>query len=270
MKDYTDKYDDEDITFYVQVYRDYPYAEACLKHLRRHYRRSRVIIISDGDDDPRYEQLAERYLADYIAGEALYPVENGGKMVQRMLDAFLTKPSDYLFKIDTDTRIHRRFRYLPKGRCVFGTLEWETSRGQAKLDFPSVQGGCTGFTLESAREIAESKLLLSSDLLDYGQTYADNPDILYRAEKKGIISTDFVKRYVCRQLGIPLISFNEVYSVYRGDIALTGSGYAITHPHKHTEDCTYWNHLKSLFRQVPKKVAGIAAVALSRSLGRES
>ncbi|MEJ7711478.1 MAG: hypothetical protein WKF84_16830 [Pyrinomonadaceae bacterium] len=158
MKDYTDTYDDEDLTFYVQIYKDYLYAEACLRHLRRHYRRSRVIIISDGDDDPRYEQLAERYQADYTAGEALYPVENGGKMIQRMLDAFLTKPSSYFIKIDTDTRVHRRFRYLPKGRCVFGTLEWETSRGQAKLDFPNVQGGCTGFTLESAREIAESKL----------------------------------------------------------------------------------------------------------------
>ncbi|MEJ7616716.1 MAG: hypothetical protein WKF30_07045 [Pyrinomonadaceae bacterium] len=271
MKDYRDKYDDGDIAFYVQVFQDYSYAEACLKQLRRWYPKSRVIIISDGDDDPRYEQLAARYEADYSLGTALYPVENGGRMNQRMLEAFLMKPCAYLIKIDTDTRVHRRFRYLPKGRCVFGTLEWETSHGKIKLEFPNVQGGCMGFTLESAREIAESGILLSRELLDYRQTYADNPDIIYRAEKKGLISMDFVMRYACRQLNVPLVSFDEVHSLYRGDIALTGGGYAITHPHKHTEDCTYRNQLKRSLRHILKKiVAPTTTAARHRPIGNQN
>lgn len=257
MKEHLTQYDDGDLTFHLQVYRDYDYAAASLKHLRRIYPASRVIITSDGDDDPRYPALAARYQAEYTVGAKLYPIENGGKMVQRMLDAFLARPSKYLFKIDTDTRIHRRFRYLPQGRCIFGTLEWETLRGQFKLGYPNVQGGCVGFTLETAREMAESQLLLSEDLLDYRRTYADNPDTVYRAEKKGIISTDFVTRYACMRLGIESVSFDEVFSIYRGDIPLNGKGYAVTHPHKHTIDCTTWNHLKQSFRQNLKRAQAI-------------
>jgi hypothetical protein len=165
-------------------------------------------------------------------GERLYTLENGGKMIQRMLDAFLENPSAYLVKIDTDTRVHRRFHHLPEGRMLFGTIEWETAGRRTRLEFPNLQGGCIGFTQEAAREIADSGLLLSNALIDYRKTYADNPDIIMRAEKSGLISMDFVVRYVCRQLCIPLVSFDEVYSIWRGDISSDGAGYAMTHPHK--------------------------------------
>ena len=245
------EYDDGDITFYLQVYRDSWDAETCLTELRRHYPSSRVIMISDGDDDRRFARLAERFGAKYTAGERLYGIEHGGKMIQRMFDAFLTRPSDYLFKIDTDTRIHRRFRYLPTGCAVFGTLEWQTAVTSTKLDFPSIQGGCTGFTLEAARRVAESGLLLSDELLDYRGTYADNRDVIRRAENRGIISTDFVTRYACRRLEIPLVEFDEVRSLYRGQIASDGDGFAVTHPHK-TEGRGLW---KRIIRGVRKRWA---------------
>ena len=33
--------------------------------------------------------------------------------IERMLELFFAKPTRYLFKIDPDTVIHRRFEYLP-------------------------------------------------------------------------------------------------------------------------------------------------------------
>jgi hypothetical protein len=247
------EYEDADITFYLQVYRDAPDAEACLREVRRHYPGSRVIVLSDGDDDPRFARLAERFGAEYTAGERLYGIEHGGKMIQRMFDAFLLRPSDYLFKIDTDTRIHRRFRYLPTGCIAFGTLEWETARSGTRLDFPSIQGGCTGFTLEAARRIAESGLLLSDELLDYRRTYADNADAVSRARRRGMISTDFVTRYACRRLEIPLVEFDEVRSLYCGKIAPDGEGFAVTHPHKAPPFWT-WRRLKSLLRWLEMRI----------------
>jgi hypothetical protein len=244
---------DTDITFYVQVFRDYRDAYLCLKKLRLHYKSSRVIMISDGDNDPRYERLSKRFNTDFISGERLYPVENGGKMLQRMLDAFLEQPSSYLIKLDTDTRIHRRFRFMPAGTVVFGTLEWETSQGKSRLDFPNVQGGCLGFTLESARMIADSGLLLSERLADYRGTYADNQDIIIRAEKMGLISADFIIRYACRQLDIPVVQFDEVYAIYRGTIPPGGGGFAVTHPHK-----SPINHFKN----------GRFGILLTRLLGK--
>jgi len=115
---------------------------------------------------------------------------------------------------------------------VFGTLEWETSQGKSRLDFPNVQGGCLGFMLESARMIADSGLLLSERLADYRETYADNQDIIIRAEKMGLISADFIIRYACRQLDIPVVQFDKVYAIYRGTIPPGGGGFAVTHPHK--------------------------------------
>lgn len=223
---------DYDITFYLQVYKDYQDARQCLERVRLHYPTSRIFMISDGDNDSRYSRLSRRFNTDYLLGERLYPVENGGKMLQRMLDVFLEQPSSYLVKLDTDTRIHRRLRYMPTGRVVFGTLEWETSHSRTRLDFPNVQGGCLGFTLASAQAIASSGLLVSEKLVDYRATYADNPDILIRAEKVGLISADFVIRYACRQLDITLVQFDEVMATYRRAVPSGGGGFAITHPHK--------------------------------------
>lgn len=223
---------DSALTFYLQVYRDPAAAAQCLRSLRRHYPRSRVIVLSDGDDDPRFAVLARKHGAEYHLGERLYPVENGGRMVHRMLEIFLESPSDFLIKIDTDTCVHRRFRYLPEGHAVYGTLEWQTWGCGTKLDFPNVQGGCTLYSLDAARRIVSSGLLLSDDLLDYEATYADTADIVARARDDGLISTDFVSRWVCRELGIMPQEFDEVRSLYRGEIAKDGEGFAVTHPHK--------------------------------------
>lgn len=245
---------DNDITFFLQVYHDYNDACRCVEQLRLHYQTSRVIIISDGDDDPRYRQLSQRFNAEYTAGERLYTVQNGGKMLQRMLNAFLERPCSYLIKIDTDTLVHRRFRYMPAGPAVFGALEWETSKSKTKLDFPNVQGGCLGFTLESAKQIADSGLLLSESMVDYRATYADNPDIIIRAERVGMISADFVIRYACRQLAIPTVQFDEVYSIYRGTIPPGGGGFAVTHPHKSKMNYSTLEQASTILRKALNRV----------------
>ena len=251
------KYDycDKDITFYVQVFNDVADVRLCLKCLRKHYQESRIILISDGNHDPRCKKLAYRYNVEYIAGERLYTVENGGKMIQRMFNVYLKEPSNYLIKLDPDSRVHRRFRYLPQGKIIFGTLEWTTVGCKTPLDPPNVQGGCVGFTLIAAREITDSGLLLGDELLDYRGTYADNWDIIDRAENAGLISFDFITRYVCRCLKIPPVPFEEVYSVYRGDIASHGQGYAITHPHKIQPN--YFRRFVSHFRKIKTRLCSV-------------
>ncbi len=237
------QYRDEDLSFYLQVYKDYQDAVACLSSLRQHFKDSRVVMISDGDDDSRFFELAERFGVEYSLGDRLYTAENGGKMVQRMLAAFFERSSDYLIKIDTDSRIHRRFKYLIEGPVLFGTLEWKTAGSTEKLDFPNIQGGFVGYTRLAAEKIFCSQILLSPDLLDHRRSYADTIDIIRRVEKEGLISTDFVVRYACRQLHIPMIAFDEVYSIWRGKIASDGEGFAVTHPHKTSRPPFYWRGL---------------------------
>ena len=70
---------------------------------------------------------------------------------------FFEQPTRYLLKIDPDTVIHRRFKYLPVRNGLFGTL-------QTQVVSPSVQGGCMGFTQQVARQILQSEMLRDSRL----------------------------------------------------------------------------------------------------------
>lgn len=222
---------DNDLTFYLQVYRDTREARWCLTNLRKHYPQARILMVSDGDDDPAWGKIAQRFAAKYVAGQRLYGTEHGGRLIQRMLDLFAEDPTDYLMKIDTDTWAHRRLKRLPTGCKVFGTLEWTTWADQEPLGYPNVQGGFVGYTREAAQLIRSSKLLISTRLQDYENTYADVDEIKRRAAN-GMVSSDFLTRYACRSLGIPCEEFGDVKSQYRGWVPETQGQFAFTHPHK--------------------------------------
>lgn len=227
-------YSDADLTFFMQVHNDVREARWALTQLRKYYPLARLIVVSDNNDSPAWPRLARRFGATYHQGASLYPTACGGQILQRMLDCFMKAPTAYLFKIDTDTQTHRRFDFLPTGRCVFGTLEWETfARKESLNDLPSIQGGFVGYTREAAELIYKSRVLLSADLVsDFAGTYADVPEIRERAER-GMVSTDFLLRYACRKLAIDCVAFPEVRSQYRGWIERQRPDeYAFTHPHK--------------------------------------
>jgi len=143
VNQYPLNYGDHDLTFFLSVYQDYDATVACLADLRKCYPASRVILRSDGDSDPRFQLLASGHQVVYRDEPRLFEIKNGGALIERMLTIFVERPTRYLFKIDPDTVIHRRFTYLPSRTGVFGTL-------QCQAETPSVQGGCLGFTQDAA------------------------------------------------------------------------------------------------------------------------
>ena len=153
-------YSDEDITFFMGLYRDRDRAEGALGRLREHFPNARVIVRSDGDRDPKNKELAACYATEYWEEERLYPIENGGAMITRMFELFLEHPTRYLLKIDTDTTVYRRFHFLPEQYGVFG------SRQKSKLGCYSIQGGCIGFPEACCRSIFESGILEDPRLRD--------------------------------------------------------------------------------------------------------
>ena len=78
-------YDLEDIVTYFGLYKDYERALGAMSRLRKHFPDARIVARSDGDHDPRYHELTEKFDIDYREEERLYPIENGGAMVARML-----------------------------------------------------------------------------------------------------------------------------------------------------------------------------------------
>lgn len=224
---WTTSYADEDLTFFMIVFRNFELAEASLQELRDHFPRARVVVRSDGDSDPRFRVLSHRFNVDYRAEERLFPARHGAVVVQRMFEIFLEQPTAYLFKIDPDTRIHRRFRYLPAETAMFGTV-------QGAPDYLSIQGGCIGFAQEAAERILDSRLLLDPILRDCRADWPSHlAKLARRARDQGLTSFDWSLGWVADQIGIPLIDFPEVYSIYGEVISLPEDEqdtYAVTHP----------------------------------------
>jgi hypothetical protein len=219
-------YRDDDLTFFTLTYKNYDATVECLRDLRTYYSASRVILRSDGDPDPRFPILAEQYNADFRAESRLFEIESGGAIIERMLELFFEKPTRYLFKIDPDTVIHRRFRYLPVRDGLFGTL-------QGRLKHPSIQGGCMGLTRTSAEQILRSNMLRDSRLKEPARFINDSPYFVrmaHRANRCGLASFDWIVPWVARELGIPIFAFAEVNSGWKQPPPNHNQRYAVSHP----------------------------------------
>ena len=217
-------YTDADLTFYLQVCRDYQRADWCLQNLRRHFPTSRVIVISDGDPDRRYAAFIDRHRVEYHIGEELYPLWHGGRIIERLLGCWGANTA-YLFKLDTDTLVQRRFRWLPgEELSVFGN------------GVPT-QGGCIGFTRAAGAKLLNSGLLTHPVLTRPEQSWAVMADgtmnsvALSIVRRDGRVRTDWLIGWCCRQLSIPQIHFAEVFSQWRDPVP-DGLDVAVSHPHK--------------------------------------
>jgi hypothetical protein len=219
-------YSDDDLTFFALTYKNYDATEECLRDLRKHYATSRVILRSDGDDDPRLKGLAQRHEVELREESHLFNIEHGGAIIERMLVLFLEKPGRYLFKIDPDTVIHHRFKYVPVRKGIFGTL-------QTVAETPAVQGGCMGFTRDAAESILESGMLGDARLKEPGKFIADSPFFFRmndRAERCGLASFDWIIGWIASELGISVYAFDEVNSGWKMAPPNPDQRYAVTHP----------------------------------------
>jgi hypothetical protein len=215
------------ITFYLGVYQDIDLLDNCLSQLRQVYPESPLIIRSDGDSDPKIAVIAQKYEGECHYGKRLYPIENGGMMIQEMLRLFLIKATAYLMKIDTDTHVARQFNLLPEKSCIFGTLQ---QAGEGKLR--SIQGGCSGFTLEAVQQLYDSRLLLDEQLTQRPPPWALNESLYKRAMINGLTTFEWTIAWACEKLGIPLVDWPEIMSEWQVTPENDDLRYAITHPHK--------------------------------------
>ena len=223
-------YTDGDITFFMGLYRDLDRAEGALFRLRKHFPHARTVVRSDGDDNQENRELANRFDVDYRDEDRLCPIENGGAVIARMLELYLEQPTKYLFKIDTDTAVYRRFRFLPEQSGLFGTLQ---TNKQGKC--PSIQGGFIGFSEDASRLIHDSRILEDSRLKD-PFSFRDESGYFSRmgrrARRTGLCSFDWTIGWVATEMQIPMFSFSEVHCRWlpENNVENEDLEYAVTHP----------------------------------------
>lgn len=223
---------DTDVAWCVQLYRSRRQLAWCAPRLRRHFPRSRVVLIGDGDGE-QYGDLARQFGFRFVPGEHLMALPTCHRYVTRLLDALLEGPEDYLFRIDPDARVWRPFRHLPAFTSVFGTLETLTEGSRDEVEVPAnVQGGCLGMTRDAARAIRDSGVLnYQNCTLDHARTWARCADML-RCAAAGSFCDDFVLSWAAYRLDIPVVESAEVRSRWRRTPRNDGLRYAVTHPHK--------------------------------------
>ncbi len=229
LKLVTTNYADSDLTFFMGMYQDLERAKIALQELRKHFSDARVVVRSDGDSSTDNRLLESMFDVEYYEETRLYPVENGGAMIQRVLSLYLENPTPYLIKLDTDTKVHRRFRYLPTENGVFGSLQ------KSLNGCFSIQGGCVGFSELAASAIVESGILNDARLKDPNAHRRESryfARIGNRAKRCNLTSFDWVVGWAAYELEIPQFEFREIHS--RGEAKHSADNqdlrYAMTHP----------------------------------------
>ena len=215
---------DEDPAFFVQVRFDGDMANGALSRLRKHYPDARIILVSDGDDDPAHRHLATHHHAEYVQDAWLYGLESGGRMIERMLKIFLKGRGTHLIKIDTDTRFDRTFSSLPKTDGVFGVL----------LPDGQTQGGCVIIPKTTARTLLRSGIFLRPELTSpevWGKLFS-KPFLANRIRTTGMIGFEWVLHWGCCQIGIHTYPWPEIHSTWKAGIVNADLRFAVVHPDK--------------------------------------
>ena len=216
------RYTDKDVTFYLVVYKDFDRASWCLQNLRREFPDARVVIDVDGDEQVHWRGF-EFLNCEVNYGERLFLIEHGGAIVKRMLMHHATDPTNrrWLFRIDTDTEIRRRFKWLPVWDYFGHYYPWRNF----------VQGGCVGMTRNVCDRIIHSECLDREDLSN-PRVWQENEDRGNgRVDNYGLVSFDWILNWAMCHNGVVGHDFGEIRSTWRDPIPKT-TDCAVAHPCK--------------------------------------
>lgn len=203
--------------FLFHVCNDEPLAIRLIREIRSLYPSNPILAIADGhtNDQPFRDEVASQRV-ELVEGEWLKAPETGGAWVERMLREFLTRSeAEVLIKLDPDSRLHRRFKSMPRGDW-FGSINHSYFR-------PLVRGGCLGLSRRACELILASEIL--SDPIYQGLTFR------YLSEGIWLAFTDGIIADACFKLGLTPSAWEEVLISNREE-DLRGSSWAVTHPHK--------------------------------------
>lgn len=220
---------DTDIVFAVNVWREKPeLLGKCFSMLRAAYPNSPVLAILDGIDGnadgiPEILGEAREYGVFVLPGDRLKKgVHHGAAIWTRLFDHAMRFNTDYVVKMDPDTRVHRRLTYMPRNtNCVAGRIM------SANDPARHVQGG---FQL---MPIAFVELALAESMRD---EYKD-PKFWKSGQSevftsRDLVSTDYLLSAMMRNLSSIFVPHPEIECRSLRGAEPFSKAAAVTHPHK--------------------------------------
>jgi hypothetical protein len=153
--------------------------------------------------------------------------------VDRLFQQALAGPERYFFRIDPDTRIWRRFAWLPDIPCAFGTLETVTEAFRERVRHPpNIQGGCIGMTREAIAAVRSAGILSYDRCVAHAGTGWMRARDCEHIAATGMVADDFVISWAIDAAGFPVVQHPEIASYWREPVPNAELAYAVTHPHK--------------------------------------
>ena len=149
--------------------------------------------------------------------------ERGAEWWERTFKAGLALGTEYILKVDPDTRFNRPIASWPEFDC-FGTV---TCLGS---DREHVQGGVQGFRRGAVERIVASGLCLNPRFREVA-FWAWDPGMVREWTRTGYLSTDQTLRVLLLELGLTWGDWPEVVSWF-GAAPQDWANYAISHAHK--------------------------------------
>jgi len=195
--------------FVVNVYQeDEALLRQCLKSIRAFYPTAPLVMISDGNQNMLYSDIAFEVKARLVIGSRLKVPACSGSWTKRMYTEALREVGDTIIKMDPDSYMWRAFKIDPPGDYA-GYLT-DCPKGEY------VHGGCKATSVNVARLVLED---FSSN------KYVSNPAVTYLKNGERILSDDLLTADVMRGRSIPLTFWSEVTPIPLKSPAI----YAVTH-----------------------------------------
>jgi hypothetical protein len=183
-----------------------PVLTQCLQQIRAHYKAAPLVLISDGDRNIGYLDLAAGFRARLVNGTALNVAMFGGAHLYRTYAEGLKEAGDLIIRMDPAAYLWRPFADTPSGEYA-GYVNADGST-------PSIHSGCSSLSVNAAR----------STLDDFKNLRYQNADWFAYGPKR-LPSCEAITADVMTRRGIPLTPWNEICPFPLQSASI----YAVTH-----------------------------------------
>jgi hypothetical protein len=199
-----------ELSFIITTYKDFDKLERLVVSLSQHnYLAYPISVLSDGDSDPRIEQLCNTYGLKYYFYENAHSLASGFKFWRNVFEVYKQTPTEYMIKLDADVLAQKPFdSNLEEFRdFMFGTLIGSANG----LKF--IQNGVRGFHSRVINYICDSEYFNQDSLFEESYKKERMFNSTKRIER-GLISTEYLMYKMQKLLGYPFKNNDQILSYW--------------------------------------------------------
>lgn len=212
-----------DLTIILHTRDDWFLAKDCILSIKKVYEKNEtilqpiIILISDGHNPQGLTEWCHQENVNYVIGERLYLLNHGGKWIKRWLEEGLRTNTEWILRIDPDTRI---FNPLPLKHGKNIEVVSPYFNHPEDLETTRLHGSFQMIRKQSALKIIESKLLDDKKYLDekyssdYNQHLPEERKFKNNRDRSICVNEDLIFSEVCNSLKLKTKDANSIINCW--------------------------------------------------------